>query len=304
MKNPRVSIAGIFPGDSAAHTLLREYDWNRSPLGKPQDWPPALKTAVRMALSSGFPMFVAWGPRLNVIYNAAYADILGSRHPGAFGCPLREIWRDVENVLGSMLELTATGSGFYCENTPLLVVRDGYEEKLWLTFSLAPLQNDAGINAGFYGICTETTGQVLAQRRQALQLQVADAMRGLSEPEDICAVAARLLGRHLEASQVLFGRGQRTWDRLDWFAGYRDDADPGTGWHGAEFGLPCPAAGHGARLVANDLAHAPFGASDLRRGWEANGIRAAVAVPLDTGRSALCLLVAQDRPRRWTAAEI
>ncbi|MGB6055444.1 MAG: EAL domain-containing protein, partial [Burkholderiaceae bacterium] len=54
-----------------------------------------------------------------------------------------------------------------------------------------------------------------------------------------------------------------------------------------------------------DLTHAPFGASDLRCGWEARGIRAAVAVPLDGGRqSSLCLLVAQDRPRRWTAAEI
>ncbi|MGB6056487.1 MAG: PAS domain-containing protein, partial [Burkholderiaceae bacterium] len=231
MKNPRVSLSSIFPGDSAAHALLHEHDWRRSPLGEPQDWSPALKTAVRMVLSSGFPMFVAWGPSLNAMYNAAYADILGSRHPGAFGRPLQEIWRDGDDVLGSMLELTATGSGFYCENTPLVVVRDGYEEKLWLTFSVAPLQDDAGANVGFYGICTETTGQVLAQRRQALQLQVADAMRGLSEPADICAVAARLLGRHLEASQVLFGRGVRAWGNLDWFAGYRDGTEPGTGWH-------------------------------------------------------------------------
>jgi|GEM_PF-668035 len=310
MENPGVSNSFPFPGDSAAHALLREHDWSRSPLGPPQDWAPALKTAVRMALSSGFPMFVAWGRELRMIYNAAYAEILGGRHPQAFGQPLRAIWGDADGVLDTLLDLAAAGSGLYCENTPLMVAREGHEDRLWLSFSLSPLQDDAGTDAGFYGICTETTGQVLAQRRQSLLLELADALRELSEPERICSVAARLLGRYLEVSQVLFGRGAWPSAPLDWFAGYCAGGEPAdAGWRDIRFGLPdvdAASGGRTSRLVAEDLTRAPFAASAARGGWEAHAVRAAVAVPvpLDGGQAPLCLLVAQEWPRRWSNAEV
>ncbi len=40
---------------------IRAFDWAASPLGPPEAWPQALKTAVAIILSTKFPMFVAWG---------------------------------------------------------------------------------------------------------------------------------------------------------------------------------------------------------------------------------------------------
>ncbi|HLL29985.1 MAG TPA: hypothetical protein VK403_03210, partial [Allosphingosinicella sp.] len=51
---------------------IRGYDWSCSPLGRPEAWPQAVKTATGIVLSSKFPMFLAWGPELRILYNDAY----------------------------------------------------------------------------------------------------------------------------------------------------------------------------------------------------------------------------------------
>src|SRR5436305_15139119 len=64
---------------------IRAFDWARSPLGRPVDWPQALMTAAGMLLSTKFAMFIAWGPELRFLYNDACAEILGAQHPAALG---------------------------------------------------------------------------------------------------------------------------------------------------------------------------------------------------------------------------
>ncbi|MGZ8343792.1 MAG: hypothetical protein ACXW27_09370, partial [Allosphingosinicella sp.] len=60
---------------------IRAFDWSCSPLGPLESWPQALKTAIGIALSTKFPMFVAWGGELRFLYNDAYVEILGNKHP-------------------------------------------------------------------------------------------------------------------------------------------------------------------------------------------------------------------------------
>src|SRR3712207_5513085 len=56
--------------------LMGSRRWAASPLGPPDGWPQALRSAVRLALSSKFAMFLAWGPDLGLVYNDAGAVIL------------------------------------------------------------------------------------------------------------------------------------------------------------------------------------------------------------------------------------
>ncbi|TFI59712.1 PAS domain S-box protein [Sphingomonas parva] len=42
--------------------------------------------------------------------------------------------------------------------------RHGYDEQTWFTFSYSPVRDEAGEVAGLFCACTETTGQVLAER--------------------------------------------------------------------------------------------------------------------------------------------
>lgn len=78
-------------GGGQAGEILRALDWSASPLRLPANWPQPLCTVVALMLSSKFPMFVAWGPELVFLYNDAYGEILGAKHPAAAGGRFQDI---------------------------------------------------------------------------------------------------------------------------------------------------------------------------------------------------------------------
>src|SRR5205823_3064090 len=77
------SAASEFPhflsGGGQMGALMRVHDWSGSPLGHPDTWPVCLSSTVSLMLGSRFPMFVAFGPELGLLYNDAYAEILGDK---------------------------------------------------------------------------------------------------------------------------------------------------------------------------------------------------------------------------------
>jgi PAS domain S-box-containing protein len=145
---------------------IRAFDWKRSPLGAPEDWPQALKTAVGMLLSTKFPMFLAWGPELRFLYNDAYVDILGRKHPAALGHAFEDIWAEIWQDIGPLARRAVAGEPTYFENLPLMMTRKGFEEQTWFTFSYGPLRGDSGQPEGMFCVCTETTATVLAERER------------------------------------------------------------------------------------------------------------------------------------------
>ncbi len=104
---------GLFgvPG-SELSALVAAGNWAAGPLGDPQEWPQSLRTAVGICLSSRFPILLWWGPELVMIYNDAYRPMLGkSKHPRALGAPGREVWGEIWDVIGPMLEQVMAGGG-------------------------------------------------------------------------------------------------------------------------------------------------------------------------------------------------
>jgi hypothetical protein len=75
----------LFPGQSELAGLMRVFDWAATPLGSPAAWPEALKTAVRIMLTSRQPMWIGWGRELIYLYNDPYKSIIGGKHPWALG---------------------------------------------------------------------------------------------------------------------------------------------------------------------------------------------------------------------------
>ena len=100
-------IPANLPGEMARR--VREMDWSKTSLGASENWPQSLKLAVAVMLASGFPMAIRWGADLVVIYNDAYRPILGDRHPGALGRPLREVWPEIYPELGPLNEAILRG---------------------------------------------------------------------------------------------------------------------------------------------------------------------------------------------------
>lgn len=161
--DPLQAQADFFPSAGLIGTRLAELDWSESPLGPPSTWPQSLRTVVDLLLQSKFPMFVAWGTDLGFIYNEPYAEILGSKHPEAFGGRFRDVWAEIWPDISPLVDAALAGEASFSENLPLVMNRKGFPEQTWFTFSYSPVHDELGKVAGIFCTVAETTGQVLAE---------------------------------------------------------------------------------------------------------------------------------------------
>ena len=151
--------------------LMRRHDWGSTPLGPPQDWPQSLKTAVRLILNSGHPMYIWWGPDLLCFYNDAYRQSIGpERHPGSLAQPGREVWAEIWDIIGPQVDqVMAGGAPTWQEDALVPITRDGRRDDVYWTYSYSPIDDAAAPNGvgGTLVVCAETTKQVLSQREHA-----------------------------------------------------------------------------------------------------------------------------------------
>jgi len=151
-------------GGGEMGAMMRAHDWSASPLGQPAAWPPALRTVVGLMINSKFPMFVAWGAELGFLYNDAYCDILGEKHPAALGRRFRDIWSEIWADIGPLAERALAGESTYSDRLYLVMNRHGYDEETWFTYSYSPVRDETGKVSGMYCTCVEVTDQVHAER--------------------------------------------------------------------------------------------------------------------------------------------
>lgn len=161
----------IFAGGGEMGALMHAHDWSTSPIGYPDTWPQALRSAVSMILPSKHIMFVAWGPELAFLYNDAYRPVFGKKHPWALGRPFREIWSEVWDEITPLVDAALRGEATWSEDLPLVLERNGYPEDCWFTFSYSPIRDESGKVAGMFCSATETTEKVLGERRLEAQRQ-------------------------------------------------------------------------------------------------------------------------------------
>lgn len=180
-------------------TCVQEFDWAATQLGPAQRWSHSLKWSVDLVLASGFPMSVRWGPELIIIYNDAYAALLGDRHPGALGKPLRDIW-PIYNQLGPLNEAILRGEreSFFAEDHPWPINRYGFPEEARFTISYSPIPDASAANGigGVLATAFETTERV--RKEKALQvlteLLESEVEQRTRERDRIWKVSEDLLG--------------------------------------------------------------------------------------------------------------
>src|SRR3954463_16038762 len=91
-------------GGGEMGALMRSMDWSTTPLGPVEQWPQALRTTVSTCLNSRFPILIWWGPELRMLYNDAYKQIIGTKHPRSLCAPGSEVWPEIWDVIGPMLD--------------------------------------------------------------------------------------------------------------------------------------------------------------------------------------------------------
>jgi len=162
-------------GGGAMGERIRAFPWARTPLGDPDVWPRGLRTAVRVLLTTQHPIFIFWGHEHICFYNDAYSRSLGpEKHPSMLGAPGRESWDEIWPIIGPQIEQVMRGEGAtWHENQLVPIIRHGALQDVYWTYSFGPIDEPEFAHGvgGVLVICTETTEQVLAERRLSAQLQ-------------------------------------------------------------------------------------------------------------------------------------
>jgi PAS domain S-box-containing protein len=162
----RPDTASLFPGAGDAAQRCRSIDWAATSLGPAELWRPALRTAVRMALESSFPINLWCGPELLLIYNDAYRAVLGIKHPAALGSPGASVWSEIWPEIGPMFDTIRDGGPpVYAEDARFVMERrNGPPGEAWFTFSLSAVREESGEIVALLNVATETTDRVVAER--------------------------------------------------------------------------------------------------------------------------------------------
>ena len=266
------------------------------PLGPPDLWPESLRTAVDICLASRFPMLVWWGPDLVMLYNDAYHPMLGTKHPRAFGAPGREVWPEIWDVIGPMLDQVMGGGGATWSTDQLLVLdRNGYPEECYFTYSYSPIPDESGGVGGVFCAVTETTERVVGERRLATVAELAHLIRAGQRSDVIETANVVLAGNphdHPVALVVDRGPGTERADTETALSRFGLELTPGTRARLADLVRQVSGTGRRARVEADAEA-------------SAIGVKAWHAYPVpepgaqQRGRAAAVLLLGESVGRPW-----
>jgi signal transduction histidine kinase len=185
----------IFAGKGEMAALIRATDWSKTPFGSIESWPQSLRTAVSICLGSRHPIVLWWGPERWMFYNDGYRPMLGeSKHPQFLGQPGQACWAEIWHIIGPMMDqVIETGEATWSEDLFLLMLRHGYLEETYFTFSYSPIRDDTGRPSGIFNACTESTRRVLGERRMKTLREMAVEARTVNEAARLCA---EILGRN------------------------------------------------------------------------------------------------------------
>ncbi|HEX5657091.1 MAG TPA: ATP-binding protein [Polyangiales bacterium] len=277
--------ATVFAGGGELGARMREIDWSQTALGPVSAWPLSLKTCVRIILTSRQPMFVWWGPQLINLYNDAYKQIVGGKHPAALGQPAAKVWTEIWDAVGPRAQSALErNEGTYDEALLLIMERHGYPEETYYTFSYSPVPNDDGKTFGIICANTDDTQRIIGARQLGLLRAVAAETAHARSAEDVCKRALEAIAtdaKDLPFAALYLSDGESV--RMT-------GATPGLAsidWPIAE------SLQSGQMVVVDDLAR--FG--ELPRGFWPRAPKQAALVPI-AGTSSPGLLVVGLNPYR------
>jgi PAS domain S-box-containing protein len=174
-------LESLFSGGGETGEIMQRIDWSTTPLGTVATWSASLKIALKILLSSRFPMQILWGEEYIQFYNDAYLPIIGAKHPQGLGQRASECWAEVWDFAAPLLDrVRTTGEATWSEDQLLMLNRNGYPEECYFTFSYSPVWEETGTVGGVFIAITETTRRIVGERQQrALQAEIETAKTNL-----------------------------------------------------------------------------------------------------------------------------
>ncbi|MGK5683803.1 SpoIIE family protein phosphatase [Actinoplanes sp. URMC 104] len=188
----------LFAGGGATGRLMSRLDWSATDVGPVETWSQSMRAAVRIVLSSRYPMLLLWGPTYTQLYNDAYSALIGDKHPDALGGDVRVTLAEGWDVLEPLIaDARATGVASWVPALQLALDRSGYREEAYFSVSHAPARDDDGTTAGILTVCSEVTEQVVGERRLRLLRDLAVPAGGrTADVGQVCTQLCAVIGEH------------------------------------------------------------------------------------------------------------
>jgi PAS domain S-box-containing protein len=154
-------------GQIALLKLVSNFDWSSTPLGPITTWSESLKGAVRVMLTSSTPMAMLIGAEGTLVYNQAYADFAGGRHPEIFGKPALKAWPEAADFNRDKIDRGLAGLATSLPAAEMTLNLDGHPETFWLELHYSPVMGDDGLPLGSLAILHDITDRMIAEKALA-----------------------------------------------------------------------------------------------------------------------------------------
>ncbi|PZC99146.1 BaeS, Signal transduction histidine kinase [Pyrenophora tritici-repentis] len=160
--------------------FVRSIDWSKTPLGAMNRWSIQFREIVCLVMRNPHPSSVFWGEDLTMLYNEAYRDdVTGDKHPALMGTgfsgPFGEMWHAVGPIIR---ECARTSHAQLTHNQPLPIMRYGYMEESFFTWSFVPVFGGTERVLGYtvYLNAFDTTVESISSRRIELLRYLGECM--------------------------------------------------------------------------------------------------------------------------------
>ncbi|KAM7209017.1 putative signal transduction histidine-protein kinase [Naviculisporaceae sp. PSN 640] len=148
------------------HRFARSVDWASTSLGPVEEWPSDLRIMSNMIMGSPHPAAMYWGQDYVAIYNEAYIQLAGKKHPQLMGSRYQdlwvEIWDEVQPVFHAAWE---NGVSTMKYDDELHIVRNGFFEETFFNWAIIPLVGGDGSVVAIYNPAFENTKRKINERR-------------------------------------------------------------------------------------------------------------------------------------------
>jgi DNA-binding NtrC family response regulator/signal transduction histidine kinase len=191
-------IESVFAGGGEMGARMRELDWSSTVLGPLEQWPQSLRASVRVMLGSGYPMLVCWGPAYTMLYNDPYRPLIGTKHPAALGCAIRDVLPETWDFLGPRYDRVMKDGqeASHLTGQMFTVYRNNYLEECYFSFSYSPIRDDNGNVGGVFTAVLDMTERVIEDRRRQVLRDLASRTAEARHEEEVWHVTAETLGQH------------------------------------------------------------------------------------------------------------
>jgi PAS domain S-box-containing protein len=197
---------------------IRRFPWETTSLGPISGWSETLLLTVNIILESQFPMLLAWGPEMVVLYNDACIPLLWGNHPRALGLAARECWSEAWHILEPKLTaVLERGEKLYFENELIPVFRDGTLTDFYWTYSYSPVRDAAGVVRGILDVCHDVTAKLTAEReRDAVAANLRNVLESTTDGLVVLDRQGRYTYANEQAARIVAQRPEDMIGRSQW----------------------------------------------------------------------------------------